>query len=217
MNRFVVVALVIAFASLAAAQAPESVRTRSAAAVVRVTSDADQQFGSGVVFARSGPHTYILTAQHIVKTAKKVEVKTPAGKVFKAEVLASSGDSDLAVLRLLTSAELPAPIKLAASGAKPKKVVSVGWEKGESPTCLDETLKGKVRLKKPGETRSLVCWEVERKPAAGRSGGPLVDDAGMIVGVASGHDGATGYYVHIDEIYAFLRLSGLELLTDEER
>jgi hypothetical protein len=102
-------------------------------------------------------------------------------------------------------------------GVKPKNLLSVGWEKGDAPNCLDESLKGKVRLKKPGLTNAVLCWEVERKPVAGRSGGPLLDETGLVLGVASGHDGKTGYYVHIDEIHAFLRLSGLRWLAEEER
>jgi putative serine protease PepD len=217
MKRFFIIVWTAFFASLVSAQVPDAVRTRSLEAAVRITSEADQQFGSGVVFARSGPHSYVLTAQHIVPTAKKVDVKTSSGKVFKAEVLARSSESDLAVLRLLTGAGLSATVPLAAEGAKARTVASIGWEKGDEPTCLEESLKQKVRLKKPGEKTAVACWETERKPAPGRSGGPLIDEKGLIVGVATGHDGATGYYVHSDEIRTFLRLNGLSVLVDEER
>ncbi len=219
-RRFFMFALFASLPPIAAAegQGQEPARARTEAATVRVTSEADRQFGSGVVIAKSKNLSYVLTAQHIVSTAKKVEVKVAGGKTFPAEVLASSAEGDLAVLRLNTVPGVPAPLKLAAAGAKPKTVSSVGWEKGDAPTAVDETLKEKtkVRLKRPGETISVACWEVERKPAPGRSGGPLVDERGLVLGVASGHDGTTGYFIHVDEVHTFLRQNGLQFLTEEE-
>ncbi|HEV3385572.1 MAG TPA: serine protease [Gemmata sp.] len=217
MQRFFIIALLTSITPFLMAEVPEDIRDRGKAATVKVTSDADNQNGSGVAIAQGGAHTYFLTACHIVPTAKKVEVKVSGGKTYTAEVFVRSPESDLAILRLPTSEGLPVPIKLAAMGIKPKNLLSIGWEKGDAPNCLDESFKGKVRLKKPGETNAVLCWEVERKPAAGRSGGPLLDESGLVLGVASGHDGKTGYYVHIDEIHAFLRLSGLRWLTEEEK
>jgi Trypsin-like peptidase domain len=200
-----------------AAEIPEEVRTRSKAATVKVTSEEDQQFGSGFVISQNNSHTYLLTAYHVVPTANKVKVRVQGGKIFSAEVLARASENDLAVLRIAGTKDLPSPLRLAASGAKPKNLVSLGWEKSDAPTCLEESLKGKVPLKKPGETNPVLCWETERKPAAGRSGGPLMDETGLVLGLASGHDGKTGYYIHIDEIQAFLRHNGLDWLAEEER
>jgi S1-C subfamily serine protease len=216
-QRIFILALAASITPFAAAEVPEDVRARGKAATVKVTSDADQQYGSGVVIAQGGSHSYLLTACHIVPTAKKVDVKVLGGKTYSAEVLARSPESDLAVLRLPTADGFPTPIKLAPVVVKPKALLSIGWEKGDAPTCLDESLKGKVRLKKPCENTAVLCWEVERKPAAGRSGGPLLDESGLVAGVASGHDGTTGYYIHIEVIHAFLRHNGLKWLTEEER
>ncbi len=202
---------------IGASELPDAARSRAMAATVTVTSEADGQFGSGVAIAQSDGHTYILTACHILTAAKKVDVKVPGGKAFTAEVLARSSECDLAVLRIPATKGLPAALKLSEARAKPKDLFSIGWEKGDAPTCLEESLKDKVRLKKPGESNSVWCWEVERKPAAGRSGGPLIDERSAIVGIASGHDGNAGYYVHIDEIRAFLRLNGLNWLAEEAR
>jgi S1-C subfamily serine protease len=222
MTRFFILALTTMLpfftgARSATGEQPEEVRTRAAAATVQVTSADDHEFGSGVAIARDKLHTYFLTAAHILTTAKTVEVKLASGKTYLAEVIERSDETDLAVLRMPSAEKMPVLLKLAAGGVKPKSFSSVGWEKGAAPTSLEEKLKEKVRLKKPGEKNSVLCWEIERKPAGGRSGGPLVDETGRVVGVATGHDGTAGYYVHIDEIHAFLQRTGLEWLAEEER
>jgi hypothetical protein len=44
-----------------------------------------------------------------------------------------------------------------------------------------------------------------------------VDEAGRVIGLASGHDGETGYYVHADEIHTFLRTHGLKWIVEEDQ
>jgi S1-C subfamily serine protease len=208
-----------------ASEFPAAARERAVAATVKVVNADDGKDGSGVVIQKGGPHAYLLTACHVVPKSKTVEIlvagsgtgkASKPGKTLKAEVLARSPEADLAVLRLPSEGAPPA-LPVAPAGAKPKLAVSVGWEKGDAPTALDESVKGKVRLKRPGETGTVWCWETVRKQATGRSGGPLVDEAGRVVGLASGHDGETGYYVHADEIRTFLRANGLKWVLEEDR
>ena len=215
MNRGFVITLIMSITSFATASDADDVRDKGKAATVKVTSEADRQFGSGVIIAQSNSQTYVLTAEHLVPTAKKVEVKLASGKTVTAEVLERSPEKDLAVLRILGTEGFPKPVKLAAERVKPKSVISFGWEKGDAPTSLNESLRDKVSLKKPGATNTVMCWEIERKPAAGRSGGALVNESGLVVGLATGHDGTSGYYVHSDEIHTFLRQNGLKWLTEE--
>jgi S1-C subfamily serine protease len=202
-----------------AGEFPRAARDGGAAATVKVVNADDGKDGSGVVIQKGGPHAHLLTACHVVPKAKTVEILVAGGKpgrTLKAEVLARSPESDLAVLRLPAEGA-PQALPVAPTGSKPKLVVSVGWEKGDAPSALDESIKGKVRLKRPNEPGAVWCWETVRKQAAGRSGGPLVDERGRVVGLASGHDGATGYYVHADEIRTFLRASGLKWVLEEDR
>lgn len=199
----------------ATAEVPKEIRDRGVAATVRVTNGADDTGGSAIVIARRGGHAYVLTAQHVVPKSDTVEIRTIRGKPVKAEVLARSAQLDLAVLRFAAS-DLPTPVPLAAAGAVPEGVISVGWEEGATPKARAEEVKGKVRLRRPGEATPVLCWEAARAPAAGRSGGPLVDQSGRLVGIASGHDGTGGYYVHIDEIHTFLRANALRWLAEDE-
>jgi hypothetical protein len=46
----------------------------------------------------------------------------------------------------------------------------------------------------------------------GRSGGPLVDKRGLLIGVCSGVSKDKAYFCHIDEINAFLERNGFDWL-----
>lgn len=216
MGRIFTLGLAVALTIPAFADVPTDVRDRGIAATVRVTDAADATSGSGVIIAQSGGHAYVLTAQHVAPKADAVEVRTTRGKPVKAEVLARSAHADLAVLRF-AAADLPAPVSLGTTGKTPEQVISVGWEEGATPMARAEEIKGTVRLRRPGQSSTVHCWEAAHPPANGRSGGPLMDQAGHVIGIASGHDGSHGYYVHIDEIHAFLKANALRWLTDDDR
>jgi S1-C subfamily serine protease len=208
---------------------PAKVRTAAVAATVRVDNSAERIKGSGVVIYRDRQHVYLLTAAHVVGRSRQVEVHVAAAqadkpgkpRVFKgATVLAkSSPELDLAVLRLRVAAELPSPVALATvkGAAKvPDRAVSVGWASGDAPTALDEDIRRKAVVRRPGEKAGVLCWQTKRKQVRGRSGGPLVDPAGRVIGLATGHDGESGYYVHVEEAHRFLKKNGLGFLIGDE-
>ena len=85
-----------------------------------------------------------------------------------------------------------------------------------APTVLVEAVKRKVLLRRPGDTKSTWCWETQRRPERGRSGGPLLDEAGRVIGLASGHDGKCGYYTHAEEIHRFLKRNALDWLFEKD-
>jgi S1-C subfamily serine protease len=135
-----------------------------------------------------------------------------------AVVLARSAEADLAIVRLPASAGLPKPLPLAAMKQVPKapfQALSVGWASGDAPTALDERVRRWALVRRPGEKVSVQSWQTERKQARGRSGGPLLDRAGRVIGLASGHDREAGYYVHVAEVHRFLKKNGLGWLADE--
>jgi hypothetical protein len=62
----------------------------------------------------------------------------------------------------------------------------------------------------------VLCWQTEKTPARGRSGGPLLDRRGLLIGLDSGAGDGKGYYVHVEELHAFLKRNGLDWLYEEK-
>jgi S1-C subfamily serine protease len=193
-------------------------QVRAVTATVRVYNATKEVGGSGVLVGRNGPLVYVLTANHVVDGTKRLEVSTytadshpRAAAVYKgAEVVAQSAEADLAVVRLTTRDETPAPVLLDFVA------LSVGCGRGEAPECLLEDVKDRRRVRKPGAARAVLCWEAARAPAKGRSGGPLIDRHGYLIGVDSGAGDGKGYYTHADEVQTFLKQNGLEWLGEEK-
>jgi S1-C subfamily serine protease len=207
---------------------PRAAQEAAVCATVRIVNARKALEGSGTIIKRGGPFVYLLTANHVVEGAEGLEVATftarsyprPENVYRSAEVLARSVDVDLALLRIATRDPLPGSIAVCS----PKRVPSgqdfaglaVGCSAGSPPGCVAEAVLGKKLVRKPGEDVGAWHWEVSKKTAKGHSGGPLLDVNGSLIGVASGFSGEHGYYVHVEEVHAFLRRNGVKWLYEEE-
>jgi S1-C subfamily serine protease len=117
---------------------------------------------------------------------------------------------DLALVRFKIDKEEVPVLPLAAPGQRPKtfpaKALSVGATEGTVPTVEAETIAAKklVRSEKDPEQVAFF-WEMERPTTSGRSGGPLLDANGRVIGVCIANQFGKGYFVHLDEILAALK------------
>jgi S1-C subfamily serine protease len=206
----------------------KEVQASALRATVRIVNGATGSNGSGVIVKQDATFVYVLTAQHVVAKAEKVEVHTfsaesypKAAKAYgSAQVVAQAKEQDLAVVRIATRDKVPGALPLCPAAKAPSDKdfpgLSVGCNDGKAPTCRVETVKGRKTVKRPGED-PLVSWEVATPPAAGRSGGPLVDKRGKVLGIASGANDGLGYFVHLEEIERFLKKNVLEDLLEDDK
>lgn len=135
--------------------------------------------GTGFVVAADG---YLITCAHVVQGADKIEVQLQ-GKTHPAQVVAVEPDDDLALLKI-DAAGLQ-PLLLADS-----EKVRLGEEVRAIGFPLSSVLGNGIKV-----TRGIVAGIVEREQGKrfqidaavnpGNSGGPVVNDQGQVVGVAS--------------------------------
>jgi S1-C subfamily serine protease len=207
---------------------PKALQHKAAAATVRVVNRADRIEGSGAMIAKKDGATYVLTAAHLVNRPGRLEVSTftkdsyplPAKVYDNVELVARTRDiRDLAILRFKEDAP-PGVLSLCPGRLVPQKTdfecLSVGCGAARAPVCFLETVAGAGRVRRPGSMESALFWETAIGQPPGRSGGPLLDRQGYIIGVASGASEGRGYYCHLLEIRRWLKASGNGFLADDE-
>jgi S1-C subfamily serine protease len=204
-----------------AAEFSRAVRSAAVAATVRIVNESDGSEGSGVLLRRQGKVVYVLTAHHLVRKAGRLAVTVYAagpkprflGVYREAEVVAVTPDArDLALIRLTVDGKGPGTLALCPPQDVPDKgdfrALAVGCEE-DVPTCVAVKVLGKKQLRREAKGKSAWFWEVEGKHAQGRSGGPLVDRHGRLLGVLSGTSNGNSYFTHPDEIRMFLKIAGV--------
>jgi hypothetical protein len=204
----------------------KEVQKAAISATVRIVNVSQQSQGSGVIIGRKGPAVYILTAYHVVDGADRFEVAMFSEKTYprpcrvyrSARLVAKAGDMrDLALLRLITDDPVPEALSLCPARRMPERVgfkaLGVGCADGAAPTCLVEEVTGKKQGRRKSESKAAEFWEVDRKSPEGRSGGPLVDERGCLLGVCSGTNKEKSYFCHLDEVRGFLQKSGFDWLS----
>jgi len=195
-------------------------------ATVRIVNVSRGFDGSGAVIGRNGPLVYILTAAHVVEAGARLEVQTfsrdtypkPAAVYKSGEVIARSKSSaaDLALIRLATGDMLPGSLSVCPPRLAPRggsfPVLSSGCGGSNPPTCEADKVEHAFQVEKTGEAGKALFWRTGKRPVKGRSGGPLVDRQGKLLGICSVASDNAGYYSHLDEINQFLRESGFRWL-----
>src|SRR5262249_45749151 len=86
-------------------------------------------------------------------------------------------------------------------------------------TLLVDEVSGWKDVHKPEQAVKSSCWQTEKLPADGRSGGPIFDTNGYLIGICKGigaEKGSTkGYYSAIDAIRRALADSPAKELLDD--
>jgi S1-C subfamily serine protease len=206
---------------------PRSSQWAALAATVRLVHPRTGDSGSGVVIGRDQNFVYVLTASHLVPEGSQgdevnVQFYSPAdwpksaGPVRRATVRARAKDVDLAVLWVVgpeTSGVLPLCPAAATKGQKlPLPVLTVGCDHG-APTAAVDQVRAVRFVATPYRGN---FYETDHAQLLGRSGGPLVDVRGYLIGICSATRGGRGYYVATAEIHNALRQAGFDWLANVE-
>jgi S1-C subfamily serine protease len=205
-----------------------TLQVRAVTATVRIHNPANKMEGSGVIVGKGGPFVYILTAHHLVGAAEQLDITTfteqshpKADKVYRsAKVVAKSADlRDLALVRMVCDDKMVGMLPICPVAEMPKAekflAITVGCGDGQAPSALIEKVLGKKKIRRKAGEDSASVWEMDGAVVKGRSGGPLVDKRGYVVGICSGTNDGKGYYTHPEEIHRFLKQNVFAWLAEK--
>jgi serine protease Do len=163
----------------------------------RQQPEIEQGSGSGFVVSADG---YILTNNHVVEGAEQVTVRLLDRREFKAKVVGTDPNTDVAVLKI-DAANLP-PMALGNSddARVGEWVLAIGNPLGEGLTftvtsgivsAKGRALNGLPRAGQ-GSIQDFIQTDAAINP--GNSGGPLVSVRGEVIGINSAIASETGFY-----------------------
>lgn len=142
--------------------------------------------GSGFIFEEDG---YILTNEHVVGDASKIEVTLQGyPKKFEAEKLGSSYDLDLAVLKITGEESFPTlPLGDSSAINIGDWVVAIGNPHGFDHTITVGVLSAKERPINIPDSQGVRQYEhllqTDASINPGNSGGPLLNTSGEVIGI----------------------------------
>jgi serine protease Do len=154
--------------------------------------------GSGFVVSEDG---YILTNNHVVAGAQKVEVQLLDGRKFVATVIGTDSTTDIAVIKIEAKGLNPAALGNSAASRIGEWVLAVGNPLGEALTFTVTSgiisAKGRGLGALPGRSQLSIQDFIQTDAAInpGNSGGPLVNVRGEVIGINSAIASETGYNV----------------------
>jgi serine protease Do len=152
--------------------------------------------GSGFIVSKDG---YILTNNHVVDGSDQVTVRLLDRREFKAKIIGTDPNTDLAVLKIEAKNLVPAPLGSSGAARVGEWVLAVGNPLGDNLTFTVTSgiisAKGRT-LALPGQSERSIQDFIQTDAAInpGNSGGPLVSVRGEVIGVNSAIASQTGFY-----------------------
>ena len=161
------------------------VETGGPAVVSLEVGNARGPAGAGSGFAVT-PDGYVLTNSHVVATARRIRVRTPAGETAEGQVVGEDPATDLALVRV-DAAALGGVYLTVEAGRAPRVgqlAVAIGNPLGFESTVSTGVISALGRSLR-GRGNRLIDGVIQHSAPLnpGNSGGPLLDSAGRVLGV----------------------------------
>ena len=163
----------------------------------RQQPEIEQGSGSGFVVSADG---YILTNNHVVEGAEQVTVRLLDRREFKAKVIGSDPNTDVAVLKIDATNLPPMALGNSDDARVGEWVLAIGNPLGEGLTFTVTSgivsAKGRalpgLQARGQGSIQDFIQTDAAINP--GNSGGPLVSVRGEVIGINSAIASETGFY-----------------------
>lgn len=145
-----------------------------------VTVRAGRELGTGVIVADNGT---IVTADHVVAAGGSVTVTFADGTVTNASVTSADKKMDIAELIPARLPQVVVPATLGGTAGIGSAVIAIGNPLGLTDSVSSGIVSGLNRTANTdtGKRTGLIQFDAAVNP--GSSGGPLLDNRGMVVGI----------------------------------
>jgi serine protease Do len=163
----------------------------------RQQPEIEQGSGSGFIISADG---YILTNNHVVEGAEVVTVRLLDRREFKAKVIGTDPNTDVAVLKIDAKGLPPVALGNSDDARVGEWVLAIGNPLGEGLTFTVTSgivsAKGRALNGLPGRGQGSIQDFIQTDAAInpGNSGGPLVSVRGEVIGINSAIASETGFY-----------------------
>jgi serine protease Do len=148
--------------------------------------------GSGVIISSDG---YIITNNHVIDNANEIEITLNNKKKYKAELIGTDKDNDIALLKIEAEMDLPYVAFADSDAIKVGEwVLAVGNPYNLTSTVTAGIVSAKGRdLEGNSAIDSFIQTDAAVNP--GNSGGALVNTRGELVGINTAISSKTGSFV----------------------
>jgi len=138
--------------------------------------------GSGFIVR---PNGFILTNNHVIDGAEKIEVKLKDGRHFTAKVAGVDDKTDIAVLKIEADGLTVAPLADSDAVRVGQQCFAIGIPYDQDYSFSAGHVSGKGRNLPVGETRTMYedYLQTDAFINPGNSGGPLFDIDGKVIGM----------------------------------
>lgn len=147
--------------------------------------------GSGVIISPDG---YIITNNHVIEGAQSIEITTNDNKTFRAELVGTDPNTDIALLKIETDETLDYTTFGDSNSARIGEwVLAVGNPFNLTSTVTAGIISAKSRDLSGQNTQSFIQTDAAVNP--GNSGGALVNINGELIGINTAISSQTGSYI----------------------
>jgi S1-C subfamily serine protease len=134
--------------------------------------------GSGAFLTSSG---YVLTAAHVIKNAKHIQVISVDGK-YPATIVSEDDANDLAILKCDGDSFTPLPMAPSGAARLGQTVFTIGFPNVDVQGINPKVTKGEISSIS-GLSDDDRFWQISVPIQPGNSGGPLCDTNGNLLGI----------------------------------
>ena len=149
--------------------------------------------GSGVIVSPDG---YIITNNHVIENSNEIEITTNDNKSFKATIIGTDPDTDIAVLKINADKKLPYVFFGNSDATRIGEwVLAVGNPFNLNSTVTAGIISAKSRdlNKRDGINESYI--QTDAAVNRGNSGGALVNTQGELIGINTAITSVSGGFV----------------------